>query len=194
MISAQQGLDLPGVTVNRYCSSSLQTIRMAAHAIMAGEGDCFVAGGVETVSRYMHGAADTGPHNEIFADAETRTKERSAGGTDGWQPPAGVPDIYIAMGQTAENVVQHTGISRERQDEWGVSSQNRAEAALARGFFEREITPYTLPDGTVVSQDDGIRPAPPSRRSRPSPRCSVPTAPSPPATPARSMMVPPPCW
>jgi acetyl-CoA C-acetyltransferase len=158
VISAQQGLDLPGVTVNRYCSSSLQTIRMAAHAIMAGEGDCFVAGGVETVSRYMHGAADTGPHNEIFADAETRTKERSAGGTDGWQPPAGVPDIYIAMGQTAENVVQHTGISRERQDEWGVSSQNRAEAALARGFFEREITPYTLPDGTVVSQDDGIRP------------------------------------
>jgi acetyl-CoA C-acetyltransferase len=131
---------------------------MAAHAIMAGEGDCFVAGGVETVSRYGNGAADTGPHNEVFADAENRTKERSAGGTDGWQPPAGVPDIYIAMGQTAENVVQHTGISRERQDEWGVSSQNRAEAALARGFFEREITPYTLPDGTVVSQDDGIRP------------------------------------
>ena len=158
VISAQQGLDLPGVTVNRYCSSSLQTIRMAAHAIMAGEGDCFVAGGVETVSRYMHGAADTGPHNEVFADAESRTAERSAGGAEVWQPPAGVPDIYIAMGQTAENVVQHTGISRERQDEWGVSSQNRAEAALARGFFEREITPYTLPDGTVVSQDDGIRP------------------------------------
>ena len=157
VISAQQGLDLPGVTVNRYCSSSLQTIRMAAHAIMAGEGDCFVAGGVETVSRYMHGAADTGPHNEVFADAEERTKERAAGGADTWQPPAGVPDIYIAMGQTAENVVQHTGISRQRQDEWGVSSQNRAEAALARGFFEREITPYTLPDGTVVSQDDGIR-------------------------------------
>ena len=158
VISAQQGLDLPGVTVNRYCSSSLQTIRMAAHAIMAGEGDCFVAGGVETVSRYMHGAADTGPHNEVFADAEARTAERSAGGADTWQPPAGVPDIYIAMGQTAENVVQHTGISRQRQDEWAVSSQNRAEAALARGFFEREITPYTLPDGTVVSQDDGIRP------------------------------------
>ncbi|MEM9202063.1 MAG: acetyl-CoA C-acetyltransferase [Actinomycetota bacterium] len=158
VISAQQGLDLPGVTVNRYCSSSLQTIRMAAHAIMAGEGDCFVAGGVETVSRYMNGAADTGPHNEVFADAEARTAERSAGGADTWQPPSGVPDIYIAMGQTAENVVQHTGISRERQDEWGVSSQNRAEAALARGFFEREITPYTLPDGTVVSQDDGIRP------------------------------------
>ncbi|MEO0492953.1 MAG: acetyl-CoA C-acetyltransferase [Actinomycetota bacterium] len=157
VISAQQGLDLPGVTVNRYCSSSLQTIRMAAHAIMADEGDCFVAGGVETVSRYMHGAADTGPHNETFAAAEERTKERAAGGAPAWEAPEGVPDIYIAMGQTAENVVQATGISRERQDEWGVSSQNRAEAALARGFFEREITPYTLPDGTVVSQDDGIR-------------------------------------
>lgn len=158
VISAQQGLDLPGVTVNRYCSSSLQTIRMAAHAIMAGEGDCFVAGGVETVSRYLHGAADTGPHNDLFASAEARTAERSAGGADTWQPPSGVPDIYIAMGQTAENVAQQTGISRERQDEWGVSSQNRAEAALARGFFEREITPYALPDGTIVSQDDGIRP------------------------------------
>ncbi len=115
VISAQQGLDLPGVTVNRYCSSSLQTIRMAAHAIMAGEGDCFVAGGVETVSRYMHGAADIGPHNTAFAEAEARTAERSAGGAEAWQPPTGVPDIYIAMGQTAENVVQHTGISRERQ-------------------------------------------------------------------------------
>ena len=157
VISAQQGLDLPGVTVNRYCSSSLQTIRMAAHAIMAGEGDCFVAGGVETVSRYMNGAADSGPHNEVFADAEARTKARTAEGSETWQPPAGVPDIYIAMGQTAENVVQHTGISRARQDEWGVSSQNRAEAAKSRGLFEREITPYTLPNGTVVSEDDGIR-------------------------------------
>ncbi|MEM7142037.1 MAG: beta-ketoacyl synthase N-terminal-like domain-containing protein, partial [Actinomycetota bacterium] len=98
VISAMQGLDIPGVTVNRYCSSSLQTIRMASHAIKAGEGDCFVAGGVETVSRYLHGAADTGPHNETFA-----------------------------------------------------------EAALNRGFFENEITPYTLPDGTVVTKDDGIR-------------------------------------
>jgi acetyl-CoA C-acetyltransferase len=157
VISAMQGLDIPGVTVNRYCSSSLQTIRMAAHAIKAGEGDCFVSGGVETVSRYMYGAADTGPHNELFGAAEERTKERSAEGVAPWTAAEGVPDIYIAMGQTAENVVQQTKISRERQDEWGVSSQNRAEAALNRGFFEREITPYTLPDGTVVSTDDGIR-------------------------------------
>lgn len=157
VISAMQGLDIPGVTVNRYCSSSLQTIRMASHAIKAGEGDCFVAGGVETVSRYMYGAADSGPHNELFADAEERSKDRAGEGSATWTAPEGVPDIYIAMGQTAENVVQATGISRERQDEWGVSSQNRAEAALNRGFFEREITPYTLPDGTVVSVDDGIR-------------------------------------
>ena len=157
VISAMRGLEIPGVTVNRYCSSSLQTIRMAAHAIKAGEGDCFVAGGVETVSRYMYGAADSGPHNELFAGAEERSKTRTSGEEGPWSPAEGVPDIYIAMGQTAENVVEATGISRERQDEWGVSSQNRAEAALNRGFFEREITPYTLPDGTVVSTDDGIR-------------------------------------
>ena len=82
--------DVPGVTVNRYCSSSLQTIRMAAHAIKAGEGDVFVAGGVETVSRYLHGASDTGPHNPAFADAEARTAERT-GGADTWEPPAGPP-------------------------------------------------------------------------------------------------------
>lgn len=150
-------VDAPGVTVNRYCSSSLQTIRMAAHAIKAGEGDCFVAGGVETVSRYMYGAADSGPHNEQFADAEAHTASRAGEGTETWTPPSGLPDIYIAMGQTAENVAQYKNVSREAQDEYGVASQNRAEAAQARGFFENEITPYTLPDGTVVSTDDGIR-------------------------------------
>ncbi len=150
------GLEAPGVTVNRYCSSSLQTIRMAAHAIKAGEGDVFVAGGVEAVSRYGNGAADTGPHNEHFAAGEARTAERSAGEGGTWEA-GDVADIYIAMGQTAENVAEITGISRERQDEWGVRSQNRAEESSDRGFFEREITPYTLPDGTVVSQDDGIR-------------------------------------
>ncbi len=150
------GLEAPGVTVNRYCSSSLQTIRMAAHAIKAGEGDLFVAGGVETVSRYGHGASDTGPHNEHFAAAEARTAERSAEGADVWEA-GDIADIYIAMGQTAENVAQMTGISRERQDHWGVRSQNRAEESKKRGFFEREITPYTLPDGTVMAHDDGIR-------------------------------------
>jgi acetyl-CoA C-acetyltransferase len=152
------GLDAPGTTVNRYCSSSLQTIRMAAHAIMAGEGDAFVSGGVECVSRFQFGASDTGSHNPRFSDAEGRTADRTGEGTGAWTPPSGLPDVYIAMGQTAENVAEHMGVSRQDQDEWGVRSQNRAEAAQARGFFEREISPYTLPDGTVVSTDDGIRP------------------------------------
>ncbi len=151
------GVNAPGVTVNRYCSSSLQTIRMAAHAIKSGEGDCFVAGGVETVSRYANGSADSGPHNGEFAEAERRTAERSGAGADTWAPPQGLPDIYIAMGQTAENVAQMRGVSRQAQDEWGVLSQNRAEAALNRGFFEREITPYPLAGGAEVSRDDGIR-------------------------------------
>ena len=151
------GVNAPGVTVNRYCSSSLQTIRMAAHAIKAGEGDCFVAGGVETVSRYEYGAADSGPHNDDFAEAESRTVGRTAEGTETWQPPQGLPDIYIAMGQTAENVAQLKGVSRQAQDEWGVLSQNRAEAARNRGFFEREITPFPLAGGHEVRHDDGIR-------------------------------------
>ncbi|MXW95374.1 MAG: acetyl-CoA C-acetyltransferase [Acidimicrobiaceae bacterium] len=151
------GVNAPGVTVNRYCSSSLQTIRMAAHAIKAGEGDCFVAGGVETVSRYDYGAADSGPHNDDFAEAEGRTAGRTAGGAESWAPPQGLPDIYIAMGQTAENVAQYKAVSRQAQDEWGVMSQNRAEAARNRGFFEREITPYPLSGGNEVRRDDGIR-------------------------------------
>jgi acetyl-CoA C-acetyltransferase len=149
--------DVPGVTVNRYCSSSLQTIRMAAHAIRAGEGDVFIAAGVEAVSRYKSGASDVGPHHESFADAEARTAERSQGGADTWTPPSGLPDIYIAMGQTAENVVQSEGVSRQDMDEWGARSQQRAVESQENGFFEREITPYTLPDGTVVSKDDGPR-------------------------------------
>jgi acetyl-CoA C-acetyltransferase len=152
------GVDVPGVTVNRYCSSSLQTIRMAAHAIKAGEGDVFVAGGVETVSRYAHGAADTGGLNEKFNGARERTKERTAGSQPPWTPPEGLPDVYIAMGQTAENVVEAENVTREEMDEFGVRSQNLAVAAQEAGFFEREITPVTLADGTVVSKDDGPRP------------------------------------
>ena len=151
--------DVPGVTVNRYCSSSLQTIRMAAHAIQAGEGDVFIAAGVETVSRYMNGAADTGPHNPVFADAEARTAARTGGRRrPTGRPPTGLPDIYIAMGQTAENVAEFEGVTREEMDEFAALSQQRATASLERGFWEREITPVTTPDGTVVATDDGIRP------------------------------------
>ena len=149
--------DVPGVTVNRYCSSSLQTIRMAAHAIKAGEGDVFIAAGVETVSRFRNGMADDGPPNPLFADAMARTAKRAEGGAETWAPPSGLPDVYIAMGETAENVAQYEKVSREEQDEFAAMSQQRATASLERGFWEDEITPVTLPDGTVVSTDDGIR-------------------------------------
>jgi acetyl-CoA C-acetyltransferase len=149
----------PGVTVNRYCSSSLQTIRMAAHAIKAGEGDVFVAGGVETVSRFASGMSDGGPgtHNAKFTDAEARTKTRSGGGESSWEPRSGLPDIYIAMGQTAENVAEYAKVTREEMDEFAALSQQRAVASQENGFFEREITPVTIPDGTVVGKDDGPR-------------------------------------
>jgi acetyl-CoA C-acetyltransferase len=162
-VAVQLGYDfLPGTTVNRYCSSSLQTTRMAFHAIKAGEGHAFISAGVETVSRFPKGTADGWPDtkNPKFAEAMSRS-EQAAAGAEEWHDPRedGVlPDVYIAMGQTAENVALHTGISREEQDHWGVRSQNRAEEAIKSGFFEREIVPVTLPDGTVVSTDDGPRP------------------------------------
>ena len=148
---------VPGVTVNRYCSSSLQTIRMAFHAIKAGEGDVFVAAGVETVSRFAHGVADAGPHNEAFAQAEARTKKNAEGATS-WEPQPGLPDIYISMGQTAENVRLAEHISRHEMDEFACLSQQRAVNSQQNGFFAREITPITTPNGTVVSKDDGPRP------------------------------------
>jgi acetyl-CoA C-acetyltransferase len=163
VVAVLAGLDqVPGTTVNRYCSSSLQTTRMAFHAIKAGEGDVFISAGVETVSRYGHGRADLKPDacNPRFADALARS-ESFATGEHQWVDPrtiGALPDIYIAMGQTAENVAQLRGITREEQDAFGVLSQNRAEKAIADGFWAREITPITLPDGTVLAKDDGPRP------------------------------------
>ena len=158
MAAILAGLDnVPGVTVNRYCSSSLQTIRMAAHAIRAGEGDIFIAAGVETVSRYASGASDSAP-NPVFKEAGARTRLRAEGGQGKWTPAPGLPDAYIAMGQTAENVVEQEGVTREEMDRFGVRSQNLACEFQENGFFAREITPLTLPDGTVVSKDDGPRP------------------------------------
>ncbi len=153
--------DVSGVTVNRYCSSSLQTSRMAMHAIRAGEGDIFVSGGVETVSRFFNGKADgmENTKNPAYDDAQARTKEISANNTTWTDPVAAglLSDIYIPMGETAENVATLRGVSRAAQDEYAVRSQNLAEAAIKRGFFERDITPVTTPDGTVVSTDDGPR-------------------------------------
>jgi acetyl-CoA C-acetyltransferase len=157
------GLDnVPGTTVNRYCSSSLQSTRMAYHAIKAGEGDVFISGGVECVSRFVKGSSDSLPDtkNPQFADAQART-EATAAAEAPWHDPradGNVPDVYIAMGQTAENVAALRGITRAEQDEFGVRSQNLAEKALANGFWQRDITPVTLPDGTVVAADDGPRP------------------------------------
>jgi acetyl-CoA C-acetyltransferase len=163
VVAVQAGLDhLPGVTVNRYCSSSLQTTRMALHGIRSGEGEVFISAGVETVSRFSRGMADGLPdtENPVFADAVTRTAERAQGGADRWHDPREdglLPDVYIAMGQTAENVAQHLGMSREEQDRFAVRSQNLTEQAIQDGFWAKDITPVTLPDGSVVSQDDGPR-------------------------------------
>ncbi|WP_199850513.1 acetyl-CoA C-acetyltransferase [Streptomyces sp. CMB-StM0423] len=168
VVAVQLGMDrLPGCTITRYCSSSLQTTRMAFHAIKAGEGDVFVSAGVETVSRFVNGSSDgmPGTHNPFFAGAEARTAERqekgAAFGGGGWHDPRAdglVPDVYIAMGQTAENLARAKGVTRQDMDEFGVRSQNLAEKAIAAGFWEREITPVTTPDGTVVTKDDGPRP------------------------------------
>ncbi|MFC8173342.1 acetyl-CoA C-acetyltransferase [Streptomyces sp. NPDC057325] len=163
IVAVQMGMDhLPGCTVTRYCSSSLQTSRMALHAIKAGEGDVFVSAGVEMVSRFTKGNSDSLPdtHNPFFAEAEARTAEVAASEGSTWHDPREdgvVPDAYIAMGQTAENLARFKGVSRREMDEFGVRSQNLAEQAIKNGFWEREITPVTLPDGTVVSADDGPR-------------------------------------
>jgi acetyl-CoA C-acetyltransferase len=165
VIAVLLGYDhLPGSSVNRFCASSVQTARMAFHAIKAGEGHAFVTGGVECVSQYRNfqgaGAMDSEVLNPRFAEAIEAAKAQAAAETP-WVDPrerGELPDVYLSMGQTAENVAGLHGISRQRQDEWGVTSQNRAEAAIADGFFAAEITPVTLPDGTVVSTDDGPRP------------------------------------
>ena len=161
-VAIQLGLDtVPGTTVNRYCSSSLQTSRMAHHAIGSGEDEVFVSAGVETVSRYPAGTSDGWPntHNPAGAEAEARTAERAAG-SDEWHDPRAdglMPDIYIEMGQTAENVARFCDIGRREMDEFGLLSQQRAQRAIADGFWHDDITPVTLPDGTVVTADDGPR-------------------------------------
>ena len=162
VVAIQLGLDtVPGTTVNRYCSSSLQTSRMAHHAIRSGDDEVFISAGVETVSRYRAGTADgwPGTHNPRGADAEARTAARAAGSAE-WHDPRSdglTPDIYIEMGQTAENVARYCGITRAEMDEFGLLSQQRAQQAIANGFWADDITPVVLPDGRVVAADDGPR-------------------------------------
>jgi acetyl-CoA C-acetyltransferase len=163
-IAVQLGLDgVPAATVNRFCASSVQTARMAFHAIRAGEGHAYVSAGVECVSRYTDfssaGVESPTTQNPRFAKAQARSAVMARTNAP-WRDPREVgelPDVYIAMGQTAENVATSRGISRAAQDEFGVRSQNLCERAIAAGVFEREIVPVTLPDGNVVSRDDGPR-------------------------------------
>ncbi len=143
VVSILSRLDVPGVTVNRYCSSSLMTTRIATHAIEAGEGDVFLSVGVECVSRYGSGYPDA---------PDTYNPRLVPGNADEY------PDIYIAMGQTAENVARREKISREEQDRYAVKSQNAAVKARDNGFFDREIIPVPLPNGEVFTKDDGPRP------------------------------------
>ncbi|MEO3774810.1 acetyl-CoA C-acetyltransferase [Micromonospora sp. B9E7] len=172
VVSTLLGLDtVPGATLTRYCASSLQTTRMAMHAIRAGEGDVFVSAGVEMVSRYARGSSDGLPpeaqalvgggwENPRFGAAGERSKRRAQGGAEVWTDPretGDLPDVYLTMGQTAENLAQVYDVTRADMDEFGVRSQNLAEKAIADGFWAREITPVTTPDGTVVSTDDGPR-------------------------------------
>ncbi|MBZ3908645.1 MULTISPECIES: acetyl-CoA C-acetyltransferase [Streptomyces] len=162
IVAVQLGMDhLPGCTVTRYCSSSLQTSRMALHAIKAGEGDVFISAGVEVVSSTARGTSDIPTaRNPLFAEAQARTETVSKSVGASWHDPREdglLPDPYIAMGQTAENLARQWGVTREDMDEFGVRSQNLAEEAIKKGFWEREITPVTLPDGTVVAKDDGPR-------------------------------------
>jgi acetyl-CoA C-acetyltransferase len=173
VVATLLGFDtLPGATLTRYCASSLQTTRMAMHAIRAGEGDVFISAGVECVSRYARGNSDALPpeaqamvgggwQNPKFDAARARSAQRAGADAPVWTDPRAdgeLPDIYLAMGQTAENLAQMYDVTRAEMDEFGVRSQNLAEKAIADGFWAREITPVTLPSGEVVSADDGPRP------------------------------------
>ncbi|MFC5950395.1 acetyl-CoA C-acetyltransferase [Pseudonocardia lutea] len=158
VVSVLLGLDgVPGTTVQRYCASSLQTTRMALHAIKAGEGDVFVSAGAEVVSHYAQGKSDGMPdtRNPVFAEASAAAAARTGAWVDPRESGA-LPDVYLAMGETAENVASLRGVSRADQDAFAVLSQNRAEESVASGFWKREITPVETPSG-VVSADDGPR-------------------------------------
>jgi len=144
LLSEKLGEKTNGSTVSRYCASGLDAIRAAANNVVAGQGDTYLAGGVEFVSRYN--AAQEAAHPE---DQNEKLQ--------GKEP--GQPDAYIAMGLTAENVAERYGVTREQQDEYAQRSQERAVAAQEDGVFDREIVPVTLADGTQVSKDDGPRPS-----------------------------------
>ena len=154
--------DVPGTTITRYCASSVQTTRMAFHAIRAGEGDVFVSAGVESVSSYVKGNSDRIPNtrNPRFDQPMERSHRRAEAGA-AWTNARDVgelPDYYVGMGNTAENVARLRGVSRAAQDEFAALSQQRYERARAAGFWAREITPVTVADGTTLTDDESPRP------------------------------------
>jgi acetyl-CoA C-acetyltransferase len=158
VVTTLLGWEVPGATITRYCASSLQTTRMAFHAIKAGEADVVVSAGVEMVSRFGKGSSDSLPdtRNPRFADAQRRTAEAAEVGAASWEPSP-LPDVYAPMGQTAENVAALRGVSREAMDDLAYASQQRYAEASAAGFWEREITPITLPDGSTMTADESPR-------------------------------------
>jgi acetyl-CoA C-acetyltransferase len=143
IISILSGVGAPGTTVNRYCSSSLQAVRMAFHAIKAGEGSAFVCVGVESSTRAQIGVACDQP--------DTQNPRLQAGNAEG------LPQAYMAMGVTAENVADKYDISREEMDRYALQSQQRAVQAGRDGIFAAEIIPVPLESGTMTA-DDGPRP------------------------------------
>lgn len=146
-------------TINRYCASSLQAIATAASHVAAGFGDTYLVGGIESCSSFIKGTSDSieGSMNPLFDSAQERTAQSLNTGFSGWHEATGLPDVYIAMGITAENVADLYTVTREEMDEFAFKSQQKAEQAIMRGFFEREITPFTLPDGTIIAKDDSPR-------------------------------------
>ncbi|MFC7466145.1 acetyl-CoA C-acetyltransferase [Brachybacterium sp. GCM10030252] len=163
VVATRLGLDaVPGATVSRFCASSIETTRTAFHAIRAGEARAVISAGVESLSFGTGKLVEDDVRDPMFQPASERTEKRAAREIPApWHDPredGELPDPYILMGQTAENVAELRGISRQAQDEYGVRSQQRAEAAIASGFFARDITPVTLPDGSTVEADDSPRP------------------------------------
>ncbi|WP_104129488.1 acetyl-CoA C-acetyltransferase [Cryobacterium sp. N21] len=167
VIAVQLGWDsVPGVIVSRFCASSLQSIRSAAHAIRAGEGDVFIAAGVESISSFAQTDVDGSPqaHSPNFAAAAERSGLRAALNAQSaapWRDPredGALPDVYIQMGQTAENVASLTGITRLDQDVFSLRSQTLTAASAASGFWAEEISPYRRADGSFVRADDSPRP------------------------------------
>jgi acetyl-CoA C-acetyltransferase len=142
LLSERLPIGVPGATVSRYCASSLEAIRQAANAVTAGQGDAYIAAGVEWVSRY----------NEAVEGARPQDQNEKLQGRNG------TPDAYITMGMTAENVAERYEVSRADMDKYAQRSQELAVQSQENGYFDREIVPVTLEDGTTVAKDDGPRP------------------------------------